>query len=173
MRSFALIAALPLAACSFNIGADAKSGIPGSGSGTTRTYAVADFSGVELSGSDDVDVKIGSAFSVRADGPSAELDRLKIEKVGNTLRVGRVNGSGFRWGSHDDVKISVTMPKIDEASIAGSGDMTIDRAEGASFKGDTAGSGSLSIAHSPSTRASFRLPARATWYWPAPRKCCR
>lgn len=153
MRLVALIAApiaiLPLAACSFGAsGSDSKPGIAGAGSGTSRSFAVADFTGVELRGSDNIDVRVGTGFSVRAEGPSEELDRLKIEKVGGTLRVGRINSNGFRWGSgdHRDVTIFVTMPRIAEASIAGSGDMTVDRVEGQSFSGVTAGSGNLEVA---------------------------
>ena len=153
MRLVALIVAhiavLPLAACSFSAsGNDSKSGIAGSGSGTTRSFAVADFIGVDLRGSDNIDVRVGTGFSVRAEGPSKELDRLKIEKVGNTLQVGRISGNGFHWGDgkHRDVMIFVTMPRIAAASIAGSGDMTVDRVEGQSFTGATAGSGNLEVA---------------------------
>ena len=149
MRLFILIAALPIAACSFHgDSSDSKPGIPGSGTGTSRAYQVADFTGVDLRGSDDVDVRVGTGFSVRAEGDSAELDKLKIEKVGDTLRVGRIDGDGFHWGGgdHRGVKIFVTMPRIAAASIAGSGDMTIDRVEGQGFNGSSAGSGSLAVA---------------------------
>lgn len=149
MRLVALIAALPLAACSFHgDSSDSKPGVAASGTGTSRTYQIADFTGVELRGSDDVDIRVGTGFSVRAEGPSEELDKLKIDKDGDTLRVGRIDGNNFHWGNGDrkGVKIFVTMPRIAAASIAGSGDMAIDRAEGQSFKGSSAGSGSLDIA---------------------------
>ena len=148
MRLIALIAVLPLAACSYAADHDSKPGVAGSGTGTSRSFAVADFTGVDLRGSDDVDVRVGTGFSVRAEGPSAELDKLKIEKVGDTLRIGRLNGSGFHWGSgsHKGVTIYVTMPRIAEAAIAGSGDMNVDRVDGQSFKGDSAGSGDLDVA---------------------------
>ena len=145
MRALPLLLVLPLAACSFG-GDDGGSGVAGSGSGATRTFAVADFTGIALRGSDDVDVRVGTGFSVRAEGPSAELDRLKIERVGDTLRIGRRNRTGFSWGSSDSVKVFVTMPRIAAATIAGSGDMTIDRVEGQRFDGDTAGSGDLNVA---------------------------
>jgi hypothetical protein len=148
MRLFATIAVLPLAACSFGSeSADAKQGLPGSGSGTTRSFAATDFDQVDLRGSDDIDVRVGTGFSVRAEGPSKELDKLKIEKIGNTLKVGRINSSGFNWDSDQKgVKIFVTMPRIAGAGIAGSGNMTIDRIDGQSFAGETAGSGNLTIA---------------------------
>ena len=145
-----LIAAIPLTAChghgrSFED--DGMPGIRGSGSGDTRSYQVADFTGIDLSGSDDVDVKTGPAFSVRAEGPSSELDKLKIARKGDTLRVGRIDQDGFHWGgdSHK-VKIFVTLPRLADANIAGSGNMTIDKVEGAKFSGSIAGSGDLDVA---------------------------
>jgi len=165
MRLAALIlalplAAVPLAACSFSSdsGDDSRPGIAASGSGTARTFPVADFTGVELRGSDDVDVRVGTGFSVRAEGPSEELDKLKIEKVGTTLRVGRL-GKGFHWGggNRKGVKIFVTMPRIADASIAGSGDMAIDRIEGQSFDGSSAGAGNLDIAAINVEKASLSI----------------
>lgn len=157
MRLAALITAIPLAlvplaACSFtpdhSDSNDSKPGVTGQGSGTTRSYSVADFTGVDLRGSDDVDVRVGTGFSVRAEGPSEQLDKLKIERVGDTLRVGRINSDGFSWsgGDHGNVKIFVTMPRIAAASISGSGNMAVDRVEGQSFDGSSAGSGELDIA---------------------------
>lgn len=146
MRRFAFLALLPLAACSGHI--DGDTGLAASGTGTTRSYQAADFAAVELRGSDDVDVRTGTGFSVRAEGPSAELDKLRIVKEGDTLRIGRINASGFHWGGHrgEGVKVFVTMPRLAEASIAGSGDMTVDRVEGQRFSGSSAGSGGLSVA---------------------------
>jgi hypothetical protein len=147
MRLIALIAVLPLAACSYAADHDSKPGIAGSGTGSSRSFAVADFTSVDLRGSDNVDVRVGTGFSVRAEGPSAELDKLKIEKVGDTLRVSRLNDS-FHWGgnSHKGVTVFVTMPRIAEANLAGSGDMTVDRVDGQSFTGNSAGSGDLDVA---------------------------
>ena len=153
-RLIALLAAtaIPLAAChGSSHGGDTTPGIKGSGSGATRTFQAADFTAVELRGSDDVDVRTGAAFSVRAEGPSEELDKLKIVREGNTLRIGRINHDGLSWddfGHHDGkhVKIYVTLPHLAEASIAGSGDMAIDKVEGAKFAGSSAGSGNMMVA---------------------------
>lgn len=144
MRTLAILAALPLIACSY-ASDDGKPGIAGSGSGSTRSYQVADFSRVSLRGSDDVDIRVGSAFSVRAEGDPEVLEYLKIEKDGDTLKIGRRNRTGFNWGDKS-AKIFVTMPRIVTGAVAGSGDMTIDRAEGASFTAASAGSGDIKIA---------------------------
>jgi len=144
----ALIAVLPLTACSAHSEEDSKPGISASGTGTSRSFAIADFTGVDLRGSDNVDIRVGTGFSVRAEGPSAELDKLKIEKRGDTLRVGRIDGGSFHWGGgdHKSVTVYVTMPRIAEAAIAGSGNMSVDRVDGQSFRGESAGSGDLDVA---------------------------
>ncbi|MDQ2877575.1 MAG: DUF2807 domain-containing protein [Pseudomonadota bacterium] len=161
MHVLALLAAVPLAACSFHTADhDSAPGIKGQGAGTARTCQVAGFSGVSLRGSDDVDVRTGTGFSVRAEGPAAELDKLKIVKEGDTLRVGRIDGTGIHWGSTRDagkVTIYVTMPRITAANIAGSGDMSVDTADGASFTSDNAGSGALTIGTLTVDNAAFSL----------------
>ena len=142
MRLWVIAAMTPLAAC----GAGATESAP-RGASTTRSFALADFTGVALKGSDDVIVTVGSAFSVRAEGPAEELERLKITRDGATLNVGRERGSSFDWGSTRGagVKVYVSMPQIAAASVAGSGDMKVDRAAGREFSGDVAGSGDLMI----------------------------
>ncbi len=146
MRILPFLVAVPLAACSFHSDASPPGG-GDAGPSTTRSFAVADFTDVALRGSDDVDVRVGTGFSVRATGPRSELDKLEIERVGNTLRVGRKKTlGGFGWsGKQDRVKVFVTMPRIVAAQIAGSGNMAIDRVAGARFDADAAGSGDLSI----------------------------
>jgi hypothetical protein len=157
MRLAMILAALPLAACgSMASGSDSGTKAKASGSGTTRNFAVDDFTNVDLRGSDDVVVTAGAAFAVRAEGPSEELDRLEIKKDGSTLRVGRVHSNGISWGSRKGVKIYVTMPHIAGASVAGSGDMTVDRA-GGDFDGAVAGSGDLTIGALQAGKATFSI----------------
>jgi hypothetical protein len=74
MNFLALGLIIPLAACSFSWNGDNEgSGAAAAGSGTTRTFQVAGFNGIDLRGSDDVDVRVGNGFSVRAEGPSEQL----------------------------------------------------------------------------------------------------
>ena len=156
-RMFLAMFALPLAACSFSSGDDdGVPGIPGQGTGNTRTYAVADFTEVDLRGADNVDVRVGPGFSVRADGDADVLDHLKIEKVGSALRIGRTRTSGWNWGGKH-AKISITMPRLVATAGACSGDITVDRVQGQSFKGEGAGSGSLTIGQLAVDDARFSL----------------
>lgn len=138
---------LVLAACSIGGGGDADAnepGIAGQGTGNARTYAVVDFDSIDLRGSDDVDVRVGSGFSVRAEGEPDVLDRLRITRDGSRLRIDRKGGSGFNWGG-GSAKLLVTMPRIAGAKVSGSGDIRVDRAEGARFDGGIAGSGGLRV----------------------------
>jgi hypothetical protein len=142
MRYFALLALVPLAAC--HVGADTK-GVAANGSGGNRSFAVDGFNAVAATGPDDVDVRVGSGFSVRAEGDAKALDRLEIVKNGDTLEVRRKSNSGFSWGSSGHAKIYITMPRITAASATGSGDMAVDHVEGGDFKVDATGSGDVSI----------------------------
>ncbi len=160
MNFLALGLIIPLAACSFSWNGDeAGSGVAAAGSGTTRTYQVAGFNGIDLRGSDDVDVRVGTGFSIRAEGPSEQLDRLRIDRDGDgeTLNIGRRNGTGFGWTKGAKVKVYVTLPRLTGAHVSGSGNMAVDRVEGGNFEGGIAGSGNLDIAAIQVDAAKFSV----------------
>ena len=144
MRALGLLFTLPLIACSANA-AGTDETAEARGTGPSRDYAMSGFSAVELHGSDDVEVRVGPAFSVRAQGPAEELDRLQITRSGDSLRIGRKRTTGMNWSGGEGVKVFVTMPSLAGASVSGSGDMTVDRVEGDRFSGTVAGSGSLAV----------------------------
>ncbi|WP_375427569.1 head GIN domain-containing protein [uncultured Sphingomonas sp.] len=144
MRSLGLLLTLPLIACSANAAGTDETG-EARGTGPSRDYTMSGFSAVDLRGSDDVEVRVGPAFSVRAQGPAKELDKLEITRSGDTLRIGRKRTTGMNWSDGEGVKVFVTMPRLAGAAVSGSGDMTVDRVEGDRFEGGVAGSGSLAI----------------------------
>lgn len=142
MRLSFLALSLALAACSGNSG-DATAARP-SGVTQGRSFAAAGFDKVSLRGPDNVVVRVGGAASVHASGDSAVLDRLDIVVVDGELRVARKRG---QWiGSAPAATITVTLPAIRAASVAGSGNMTVDRAAAADFSAAVSGSGNLDIA---------------------------
>lgn len=143
MNRYLLLALLPLAACS---GVTNSQATPPNGGGGSRTFAVDGFTGVDAAGPDDVDVRVGSGFSVRAEGDPKVLDKLEIVKEGDTLQVRRKNRSGFSWGgSRGGAKIYITMPRMTAASTTGSGDMTVDHVDGEKFEASATGSGDLNV----------------------------
>ena len=86
MRILLITAAfLPLAACHASWDHDGAGGgynAKNAGPMTSRTYDLAGFTAVDLRGSDDVDVKVGPAFSVKAEGGANVLDDLEITVQG-------------------------------------------------------------------------------------------
>lgn len=156
MRSKAVImAALLLGACGVGNAQDHKA----SGPQSTRSYDVRGFDRVALRGSDDVVVKVGGGESVSVSGPSDVLDELEVEVVNGELRLGRKRSN---WGvnmsgSRGHAVFTVTMPRLTGAAVAGSGDMTVDRAESPAFSGALAGSGNLKIAALKAETASFDI----------------
>ncbi len=137
----AILACLLLAACNIGAAADGDA-VAVSGTGTTRTFAARDFSSVDLRGGDTVNITAGPDYAIRAEGDSDMLDRLDIRRDGTTLRIGRQSGISVR---STPVRIHVTMPAIHQATVAGSGDLLIDRVRG-DFVGTVAGSGDMKIA---------------------------
>jgi Putative auto-transporter adhesin, head GIN domain len=118
----------------------------GSGASSTRSFAVGPFNAVSLEGSDNVRVLRGATISVTATGPQAVLDRLNIRVERNTLKIDRKSGrSNWLRGNYGSAMITVTMPAITAAGVAGSGDMTVDRADGDSFGAAVEGSGNLRV----------------------------
>lgn len=148
MRILLIAAAiLPLSACHASWDHDNAGGgyqNKEAGPRTTKTYDVAGFTGVDLRGSDDVDVKVGPAFSVKAEGGSNVLEDLEITVVDGTLRISRKSRNGWSWGHDSGAKIHVTMPAINAATVGGSGDLTVDKAQG-NFKAAIGGSGNLRV----------------------------
>lgn len=125
----------------------------------TRSWNVRGFDRVALRGSDDVIVRVGPAESVTASGPADALDRLEAEVRDGQLRLGRKKeGWSFGWRSKPrPVVFTVTVPRLAGAAVAGSGDMKVDRVQGAAFRGAVAGSGSLAIAALRADTASFDI----------------
>lgn len=165
MRSLLIaLTALPLMACNGDATIGEKSGtvVEAQGSGDARSYAARDFAKVELRGSDDVEVSTGGDFSVRAEGDPKILDQLEIRIDGDRLIVGRKDRAGWNWGGDDgDVRILVSMPTIRSGLLAGSGDLTINRATG-DFDGNLAGSGDMTIGILQGGRADFSLAGSGT-----------
>lgn len=138
-----VLALLPLAACQSNAEKQSNAAQV-SGTGASRSFAASGFTGVELRGPDDVDVKTGANFAVTAEGDPKVLDQLDIRVVDGSLRVGRKD-SKDRWFQNDHgVRVHVVMPKLTAAAVSGSGNLGVERGEG-DFSGAISGSGNLNI----------------------------
>jgi hypothetical protein len=124
-----------------------------------RSYRVGGFDKVVAAGPNHVLVHVGGAASVTARGPAETLDKMEvvIEHGGLQIRPRREFRNGSFWNNLKPATFSVTMPRVTDATLAGSGDLRIDRAEGGQFAATVAGSGTLDVAALRVDRANFSM----------------
>lgn len=153
MASMLALAAAGLAACSVDAQSERSQA---SGQQGQRNFEVGEFRSVTLFGPHDVNVTVGGAPSVRAEGDSAALDGLDIRVEDGILRIGTQRNWSWR-GPGGRVTIHVTVPALEGASVTGSGDLNIDRAEGERFSASVTGSGDLEIGALRVRQADFSI----------------
>ena len=146
MRAIAVtaagLAAAILAGCT---GRNDKEAEGDAGPATSRTIEVGEFRKLEVAGAYDVDVRTGSAPSVRVQGSERDLDRLVVEVRGDVLEIHPKKGTNFNWSNKSKTRIAITVPQLDAARVAGSGSLSIDKIASPSFDSAIAGSAEVSI----------------------------
>ena len=117
------------------------------GPDVSRNYQVGAFQGIEVAGPYDVEVRTGANPSVSARGSEKLLGKTTVEVKDGKLVIHpeKERGIRFSWGKHGKATFTITVPQLSEATIAGSGDMRIDKIKGKTFEGTVAGSGSLDV----------------------------
>lgn len=144
MRSIIfLVAALAasLAACGATPGGD-------EGRLTDRSYQVGAFERISVAGPYEVEVRTGSAPTVRAGGSEKAIEQLEVEVEGDTLVIRQKKRSGLHLGwskKSSTARLTVTVPRLREARIAGSGLIAVDQITGDQFRGGVAGSGEIRL----------------------------
>lgn len=116
------------------------------GETTSRSYSLGDFDQIEVAGPYEVQVRTGGAHSVQATGDERGIERMIVEVEDGALRIHTRKRDGW-LGSHRGGKVllTVTVPALRGADIAGSGRIVVDRVSGESFEGRVAGSGDLRL----------------------------
>jgi hypothetical protein len=142
------IAAAGLAAMAFSTSGCARDHNGSPGPTIERNYNVGAFDKMELAGAYDATVRTGTAVSVHAKGGENVLDQLVVEVKNGKLLIHPKERHGFHWGwgrSSGKVELTITVPQLSAATLAGSGGINIDKVQGDSFDGQVAGSGGLSV----------------------------
>jgi hypothetical protein len=120
----------------------------------------APFEEVSSVGPQTIVITIGDAHSVRSEGPPEALGQLEAVVEDGRLTIqpksGRF-GRGFSRSRLASATFFVTMPRLQAATLAGSGDMRVDRIEGETFSGSIAGSGDMSIGALAVDQADFSI----------------
>ncbi len=145
------LAALSLSACGYSVFDAAEdmssSNDNGLADGTAITNAAATtaaFTELEASGPDDIVFVTGDTFSVKATGDAETIKNLRYKVKDGTIMIGRVKEKIWTSG-RKGVTITVTAPRLSEASLAGSGSFAADKMVGEKISLETAGSGSMSV----------------------------
>ena len=131
--------------------------VPGMAAAATRTFPVPGFVKLRVEGPYNVRVRTGAKAAVNARGPQSRIDKLIVEPRGDTLVVTTEkswNWGGMKWSGDDTVYVDITVPMLTGVTLAGSGDVTIDRIRTATFSALLTGSGDLSIGRLDSSRLS-------------------
>lgn len=154
----ATLGALSLVACGHAESGEAE---VAAGPTITRNFAASDFDSVTLAGPYRVDIRPGDTFAVSASGPQAALDALEIEVDDGDLEIRSKNKSDWSlWKSkknHKGVIVSVTMPRVDGLTLAGSGALSNAAPTGESFRATVAGSGELATGAIAARKVSYKL----------------
>ena len=114
-----------------------------------RTYQVGGFDQIEVAGPYNVEVRTGANPSVSARGSQKLIEHMVVEVQNGKLLIHPERQKGWLhtgWHFRGKVELTVTVPQLRGASIAGSGDIRVDQVKGDSFEGEIAGSGGLDIA---------------------------
>jgi hypothetical protein len=164
MAMVPLMLAMTVAGCQAEDARTAKQGgtttpgVAGGDSAVTQDFALSGFTGVKLTGPDDVTIRRGDAFSVTARGPKADIDEMDIKLDGDKLSIGRKR-EGFsisRWDG-EKVEIRITMPRLTAVHVTGSGEIDADLVEGDAVEAVVTGSGDVKIGKLTAKRAAIGL----------------
>lgn len=115
---------------------------------TQRDYQVGAFDKIELAGAYEATVRTGGQPSVHAKGGEKLLEHLVVEVKDGSLQIHPQKRGGFHWGwggKNSKVELTITVPSLKVAELAGSGGIRIDKVSGESFEGAVAGSGGLTV----------------------------
>ena len=114
-----------------------------------RDYQVAGFDRIAVASSYDTNVRTGAAPSIHARGNQKAIENLEVSVEDGVLVIKSKKKMNFGWssGHNGKVVLTVTVPSLRGADLAGSGDINVDKVAGDSFTGSIAGSGNLKVDH--------------------------
>lgn len=112
----------------------------------TKTYDLKGFTRISAAAGVAVNVSVGGDYSVRAESSSEGLERLKIELVGDELRIGRHNKMNFRWKRGDEVTVDVTTPALSALDVSSGASLEASGIDADAFSVDVSSGASLEAA---------------------------
>lgn len=107
------------------------------------------FTKIELNGSANLIVKVGSVESIAVSGSQSRIDNLESKVVDGKLVFEEKSGGLF--GNHGELNITVTLPTLEAFELSGSGDVQIEGVKGNVIAVALTGSGDIDVKGESST----------------------
>lgn len=118
-----------------------SSTIPGSGVATSETRTLPPFTAVELAGSNNLTVQVGSPQSVAVRGDDNLVGHVRTTVRSGVLVIETVGD----FSTRAPMRVSVVAPDLTSVSLSGSGTVTVDGVVAASFTAGLSGSGTMLV----------------------------
>jgi hypothetical protein len=130
----------------------------------TRNFTVTGFEQVRVEGPFRIKLATGVPPSASATGSQSALDRVAVDVIGRTLII---HSDISAWGGSDSeesgpVEISIGTHDLTSAAMTGSGLLQIDKVTSLSFKASVQGSGEIDIAKADVDQLSVDLTGTAS-----------
>jgi len=120
-------------------GGSSTNGIQGSGAAVTQTRAVASFTGLDLTGSNNVTVIVGAPQSVVVHADSNLINNVTTGVVAGTLLIGDTGS----FTPRAPMSVDVSVPSLTALTISGSGQVSATGINAARLTVTVSGSGQL------------------------------
>lgn len=111
----------------------------------TKTFDLAGFTSVSASAGVDVTISVGGDYSVVAESTPKGLEKLKVELVGDELRIGRQSRT-MSWGRSDRVSVTVVAPALSGVDASSGASVEATGVDAGAFSIDVSSGGDLDIA---------------------------
>jgi hypothetical protein len=142
-----IIATLLMSACSYNPFTTNR--VEGSGITATETRSVSGFDSVELKGSADVNITLGSSESVVVTADNNILPLVTTSVLGSRLVIDLKFGTTITTSS--PIQVTITMKSLNAVTLSGSGDIHVSGLNSDTFTANLTGSGNITGAGSANT----------------------
>jgi hypothetical protein len=110
----------------------------------TKSFDLTGFTRVSASAGVDVKVTAGGDYSVKADSTPEGLDRLKVELVGDELRIGR-NHRNLSWKRGSRVTVTVSTPALAGLEVSSGASLNASGVDAGDFSIDASSGGDLDV----------------------------
>ena len=121
-------------------GSGARSANHGSGVAASQTRDLAPFHAVELTGSNNVIIRVGGAQSVVVKGDDNLVDRITTEVQSGRLDIGTTLDS---FSTKSPMSVEISVPSLDALTLSGAGNIAVTGVDAQGFTVDLPGSGTV------------------------------